>query len=401
MNRWQQSIGVARYGAVALVVLREVVAPGSVRGQTGSLHEQTGSAREQTGFHFTPSFSTTEAYDSNVLFGAVHRLADFVTRLGPAIESQYQSPRLTFAGRYEIDAERFANHPSLTTIDGSQNAAVDVRYRPTRRFVLATDATVMRTHTPGELNLVSGLDLTRALAERVSVHPSLKRQLDRTTSATVDYTFTEDSLPGLAGGVTLRAQDTSIGVERRLSAREAMTAHYEVQRFAFGPTTTTTSQALIAGWTHELSRQTSFTLGGGPRLTSDGARADISASIRTRARAADLSLGYARTQTTLIGATGTADAQTVTAAVQWEPWRLVQIRMEPGVSRVALFGLQSRAYRAALKASRPITDGLSIVAAYDVSVQHGNVYPTTIAFDTLSRQVASVTVVATRPGSRH
>jgi hypothetical protein len=395
MTRWQQSIGVARYGAIALVVLREILVPGSVRGQTGSV-------REQTGFHFTPSFSTTEAYDSNVLFGAVNRLADFVTRLSPAIESQYQSPLLTFAGRYELDAERFANHPGLTTIDGGQNAAVDVRYRPTRRFVLATDATFTRTHTPGELNLVSGLDLTRALAERISVHPSLKRQLDRTTSATLEYSFTEDSLAGSARGVTLGAHDASIGVERRLSSREAMTAHYEVQRFAFGPTTVTTSQALIGGWTHELTRQTSFALGGGPRLTSDGARrADISASIRTRARAADLSLGYARTQTTLIGAAGTADVQSVTAAVQWEPWRLVQIRMEPGVSRVALFGLQSRSYRAAFKASRPITDGLSIAAAYDVNVQHGNVYPTTIAFDSLSRQVASVTVVATRPGSRH
>jgi hypothetical protein len=380
-----KSNGVARYGAMALVVLCEIIVPGSVRGQTG--------------FHLTPSFSTTEVYDSNVFFAASNRLADFVTRLTPAIESQYQSPLLTFDGRYALDADRFADHPDLTTIDDRQNAGVDLRYRPTPRLALAADATFTRTHAPGELNAVSGLELTRTLAEHLSVHPSLTRQLDRTTGATVEYSFTEDSLPGLAGGVKLTTHAASIRVERGLSARGAVTAHYDIQRFEFGPTTVTTSQVLAVGWTHELTRQTSLAIGGGPRLTDGGVAPDISASIHTRARVVDLSLGYARTQTTLIGLAGTADAQSVTAAAQWEPWRLLQIRVEPGVFQATHLGLQSRSYRVGFKASRPITKGLSIVAAYDEILQHGNVYPT-IGFDSISRNIASVSFAYTGRGGR-
>jgi hypothetical protein len=374
---------VVQYGTVALVLLRELIVPGSVRGQTG--------------FHITPSFSTTEVYDSNVFFAASNRLADFVTRLTPAIESQYQSPLLTFTGRYTLDADRFADHPDLTTLDDRQNASVDFHYRPARRFALSTDATFTRTHTPGELNTVSGLELTRALAERLRVHPSLMRQLDATTSATFEYLFTQDSTPWSAGGVKLNAHTASVGVEHHLSEREAMTAHYEIQRFAFGPTTVTTSQALIVGWTHGLTRQTSLALGGGPRLTDGAVASDITAAIHTRARAVDLSLGYARTQTTLIGLAGTADAQSVTAATQWEPWRLLQIRLEPGVFQAARLGRQSRSYRVGFRTSLTITKGLSIVTAYDASLQHGNVYPT-IGFDTLSRHVASISIVGTRPG---
>ena len=380
------SLGVGRRVPVLLVLLSAIIVPGSARGQVG--------------FQLTPSVSMTEVYDSNIFFAASDQVADFVTRVTPAIDSQYASPLLTFAGHYALDAERFTDHPDLSTVAGRQNATVDVHYRLGRRFVLATDAGFTRTYSPGELNAESGLQLTRALAQRVSVHPSLRRQLDRTTSATIEYSFTEDQLQGLAGGGDLHAQAASMGVERSLSARDATTFHYEIQRFKFGPATFTTSQALIVGWKRQLTRETSLTIGGGPRLTDGRMSPDISASIHTRTRPVDLSLGYGEAQTTLIGLAGTAKVQSVTAAAQGHPWRLLQIRMEPGVFQTSHMGLQSRAYRVAFKASCLITKTFSIVTTYDVNLEHGNVYPT-IGFNAMSRHIVSVSVMRARSSSRH
>jgi hypothetical protein len=377
-------IGVARCGAIAIVLLREIIVPGA--------------AHAQTGFQLTPSLSTTEAYDSNVFFAASNPLADHVTRVTPSLETQYLSRPLTFTGRYTLDAERFADHPDLTAIDDRQNAAVDFLYRPSGRSSLDADASFTRTHTPGELNAQNGFSLTRALAERVRVHPTFTRQLDAITSATVEYSFTEDSLPWLAGGTRLRTHTVSFGAQRRLSTRGTVTARYEAQRFAFGPATVTTSQALIVGWTHDLTRQTGFALSGGPRVTNGSVASDISASIHRRARVLDLSLAGARTRTTLIGLDGTADVESVTGAVRWDASRSLQMRIEPGVFRSAQLGLQSRSYQVAFRASRLLTKELSIVAEYDVSSQHGNVYPT-IGFNAISRHTASISVVGARPSN--
>jgi hypothetical protein len=359
-----------------------------------------GSARGQAGFQLTPSVSMTEAYDSNVFSAASNQVADFVTHVTPAIDSQYESPLVTFAGHYALDAERFTDHPDLNTADGRQNATVDVHYRPTRRFVLATDAGFTRTYDPGELNAESGLQLTRALAQRVSVHSSLTHQLDRTIMATIEYSFTEDRLRGFAGRGNFHAHVASMGVERSLSARDVTAVHYAIQRFEFGPGTFTTSQALIVGWKRQLTHETSLTLSGGPRLTDGRTAPEISAAIHTRTHRVDLSLGYARTQTTVVGLAGSANVQGVTAAAQAHPWRLLQIRMEPGVFQTAHMGLQTRVYRVAFKASCLITKTFSIVTTYDVNLQHGNVYPT-IGFDGTSRHIVSVSVMRARSSSRH
>jgi len=332
-----------------------------------------------------PSLSVTQTYDSNLLFSAADPQTDFITRVTPGIELRRESPLMTFTSRYRLDADRFADHPALTAIDG-HHALVGFRYTPTRRLVFAADAEITRTQIPSELNTDTGLASTRAAATRFAVHPSAVRHLDPVTDAIAEYSFTEDHL---AGGVRLRAQMAAVGAERRVSAREKVRLGYAVQLFDFGLPSAVTSQTLTVGWTRQLARPISLTLRGGPRLLENRVTADLAASLEARARSASMSLSYAQTRTTLIGLAGTAASESVIAEIAWEPWRRTQVRVAPAASRIVREGLQSRVYRLGFSMSHPVANGLSLRAAYDANVQHGNIYPT-VGLGAISRHVVSI-----------
>jgi hypothetical protein len=373
---------IGRCALGALIVLCDFVAPRAAPGQAV--------------FQITPVVATTEIYDSNLFFTPLDPQADFMTRVSAGIDSQYQSPLLTFGGRYRLDAERFAEHHELTTLDGRQDAAMNVRYRPTRRTTFSTAATFTSTRTPGELNAGTGLALMRAKAQRLTVHPSMTRQVHRTAKATVDYSFTEDQI---VGGVRLRAHSASVDVERHASTGDAITVGVAVQRFEFGAAPVT-SEAVLVGWTRQISRRTSVALRGGPRVTDGATAAELSASVRAHMKPADLSLDYARTQTTAIGLAGPVETNSLTATASWRLRRSFELRMTPGAFQSMYGGLQSRAYRLALEASQQISRQLSLVASYDANLQNGQIYAVA-GSATISRHVVLVSLVRTPVADRH
>ena len=60
-----------------------------------------------------------ESYDSNLLFAPHGRIGDFQTRISPSLESQRQWPLADVIARYALDADRFANYPSLSGVTTS------------------------------------------------------------------------------------------------------------------------------------------------------------------------------------------------------------------------------------------------------------------------------------------
>jgi hypothetical protein len=350
----------------------------------------SGWARAQTGVQLSPSFTSTETYDTNVLFSPSHPVADTVTRATPAVDARYSSPLVNASGHYAFEAERFDRHPELSTADGRQDAVFDVKLRPASRVWFSAAGEFIRTHTPGELNGAAGLELSRALAERVAIHPAVTRKMSRTTTAMVEYDYTRDRLHAF-GGTPLSSKMAAFALNTERSARTVSTIRFEVRHFDFG-TTVTTSQALIAGWTHELTHQIRLAVSGGPRLTGGHAKAEATVSMGAHGRSTDLTLVYSRIQTTLIGLAGTADAESATAAAQWERRRL-RVKLEPGLFRTERDGFRSDALRVGLTASRPIGRAVSIAVAYDRNYQRGSIYPT-VGADTLSRNVATVSLVA-------
>jgi hypothetical protein len=343
----------------------------------------------------SPLFSATQVYDSNLFSTSVAPQGDFITRVSPGIESEYRSPRFSLLGHYVLDLERFAAHPELTSADGRQQASIDLRTSRSRRLAFAVDGSFARTRTPGELSAGTGLTLARATAERVEVHPAIVRQVDPITEATLDYTWTDERL---VGGLSTRAHRPAIRIDRHVSRRDVVGVNYGIRMFLFETDERLTSHAVSVGWTREITRKASVELRGGPVLTDGVPAPEVHASMRYRPGPSEMSITYARAQTTLVGFAGIVDTQSVTASAAYSLHSRLQIRIVPGVFRTTSDGRRADAGRLAFEAERPMTARLSLRATYEATVQRGMITAGPSA-DSVSRQLVQLSVVAA-PASR-
>jgi len=369
------SMAASRDITFALVLIQSVIVPGV--------------ARAQGVFQVSPLFGTAQEYDSNLFSTAFDRQADFITRVSPGVDSAYRSPVLTMLGHYTLDVERFANHSELTTTKARQRAAVELTYRPRQRLALAADAELLKTQTPGELNVETNLTLARASAQRVAAHTSITRRLDMVTSGTIDYKFSETRV---AGGLDIRSHAATIGVDHHRSSRDAVSVNYRLHQFSF-ETVATTSHALGVGWIHGITQRASLSVDGGPRVTNGSLASDVSASVHYQFKPGDVSLAYARTQTTVIGLEGVADTQSLALTAAWKPRPSLQMRLSPAVYRSAHAPLQADVYQLTINVERRIASELSLDIMVNTNLQHGSFY-TALANATIPRQNVMIRLVA-------
>ena len=130
-------------------------------------------------------------------------------------------------------------------------------------------------------------------------------------------------------------------------------------------------------------------------LTGGTQAPEVLATMRYRPGPADLSISYARTQTTLVGFAGILDTQSVTASAAYSPRPRLQIRIVPGVFRTTSDSRRADAGRLAFEAERPMTGRLSLRATYEATVQRGNLTAAPAA-DSISRHLVQLSVVAAR-----
>jgi len=381
MSGWlgTRTVGVSL--ALALVLLHEVMAPRA--------------ARAQGIFQMRPLLTTAQLYDSNLFFSGTDRQSDFITRVSPGVLSEYRSPLLTLRGRYTLDLEHFNDHPELGGMDARQHAALDFSYRANSPVALAGDAEYSTTHTPSELNAATGLTLSRAKAERIGAHSSITRHFDPATAGTIDYLLTQDRIEG---GMAILTHTATIGVNRRVSSRGAVNADYELRQYYLG-TSSPTSHGLRLGWTREITERSTVSIDGGPRLTDGSLAPELSASIRYRFRPGDLSLAYARTETTAIGLAGIADTQSVSATATWSPQRSLRMQISPAFFRSEQSGLQADVYRLSVDVAREIAPGLSLAAVVNTYVQHGT-FTAQLANQTIPHQDMMIKLVVEPARSR-
>jgi hypothetical protein len=347
-------------------------------------------------FRWNPSIGVTEVYDSNLFFTQSDRQGDSIWRVSPAIEPEYRSTPWTWLGRFGADAERFADHAELNTVQARAHASSDLRYHPTPRLTLGAATDFSTTQMPGEFNVETALTVARASARRLAVHPSATYAFGAVTEGKLDYSYTDDRL---AGSPRLRAQVATLGLERHVSPRDTASLSYGVRQFLFGADDVTTSHVLSVGWTHSMTPLAALTLNGGPRV-SDGVPApELSASLRYHVRPGDLVLTYSRGQTTLVGLPGTVDTHGLAATAIYRPRRTVHIRIAPGMYRSVRSGITAQVYRAAVGVACPIGRGLLFDAAYDMNFQRGDIYASR-AGNRIARHVVQIRVVASPTARR-
>lgn len=347
----------------------------------------------QAGFYLTPVLSVAEIYDDNIFATASHRQADFISRFSPEIQAGYRSPRLMVSGRYTFDAETYARHPELNDAQVRQTASLDLRYAPTPALTVSTEVAYAETQTPGELNVETGLAAGRVRAYRLSFSPSIAYRFDPRTAGTGGYSLTKDEV---AGGISTLTHTLNLGLDRRITRRDTGHFTYQLRQSAFEEAGATTSHAFTLGWTRELTPRTSLTLRAGPRFTDGSTDPELSASVRQRFAQGDLSLTYARSQTTVLGQAGTATTDTWSAMGAYRPLRFLEIRGGPTFLRSTRAGAVAEVLRVSLDASYKITQWLALVGSYQFSLQRGSLDARNAGEDIL-QNVFLLRLVATSP----
>jgi hypothetical protein len=337
-----------------------------------------------------PVFSATAVYDSNLFLASAETSDDFITRASPGVEGEYHSPRFSLLGRYVFDLERFDAHPELTTVDAGQHAAIALRTNRSRRLTFAVDAAMERTRTPGELSAVTGLTLARARAEHVEVHPAIVRQVNPVTEATVDYTWTDDRLDG---GITTSVHRASLAIDRHVSRRDIVDVRYGVRMFLFERENWLTSHAVSLGWSRHIAREALLELRGGPVLTEGRQAPEMLASLRYTPGPSELSVTYARTQTTLVGVASILDTQSITASAARMLSKRVRIRIAPGLFRTTNETLRADAARLTVEAERPVTGQLALRTTYEAAFQRGSSIAAPFV-NSISRHLVQFSVIA-------
>lgn len=327
-------------------------------------------ASAQVGYYVTPSFSASEVYDDNLFFTPSARKQDYISRFTPGVEAGYRSVPLTLLGHYSFDAERYARNPDLNKNFARQDASLEFRYLPEQRLTLGLNGSFVKTRTPQELNVTTGLAASRVRAQSISVNPSVAYRFGALTTGRGDYSFVRDEI---SGGTPTDTHTVNLGLDRRLSRRDTGSLGYSFSRYVFGGQSTVDSQAFTLGWSRDLTPLTRFTLRAGPRVTRGKVRAEVSASVRHTLSRGEVSFSYARSQATVLGVSEPVKTDSFTAAGTYQLLRLLTVSAAPSYIRTSLGGAVAKVYELNFGAIYRFTEWLSLNGSYRFDFQQGSI----------------------------
>jgi hypothetical protein len=323
-------------------------------------------AHAQAGWYLIPSLNVSEEFDDNVFSAASHRSWDLITRASPNFKAGYQSKPFTLLGTGGIDAEMFTQHSDLSGLANRKRAGFELQYVPEKPTTFAMSGSLLETETPGDLASQNGVETGRRHVRQWSVAPSLVHRFNLTTSGDAGYVYSQT----MTGTTTQSSQQGRIGLSTELTHVDTGTTHYTIRTVETDGTDSTTSHTLTLGWRRKFSQTTSLSLEGGPRFTGGNIEPDITAGLAHRFETGSLSLNYARTETTLIGQSGTVETNGLSGALTMTPERSLQLVLGAGVTRTtAETAHDITAYRANASLSYRLTKWLSASIGYRFSLQ--------------------------------
>jgi hypothetical protein len=343
----------------------------------------------QTSTSFVPSLSFGTIYDDN-LFAKTNGNAGTMTLLRPALEANYEGPRLTLSSLLSFDIQH-SNFAELSTLDARRHANVDIKHRATEAMTLALGLRYDRSETPGELNLDTGILGERRIAERWELVPSLAYRATPRTTINASYNgVTETIIDQIRGGLNV----ARAGVTHQTSPLDEISVSYLGRRFVHA-LDTHTSNAVLAGWTRELAYATRLTLQAGPRLSPDrGLNAEIVAGLVRSTNRLRLGLDYWHGETIILGIDGPVAVDTASAKMVWPTTPRTEIGFTTGVTDSTTVGGQNvRVYRAILLGAwTPGGGPYTFSASYGGESQRGLIRGSQYINDQVMRQTFSLNV---------
>jgi hypothetical protein len=334
-----------------------------------------GTALAQPDLHVRGALSLSGVQDDNLFSApADSREGDFISRLTPEVEGGVTSARLSLAGRYSLDAERYSEHPELDTARARELASIDLQSRPARLLKFSLHGDYLSTLTPGDLNPTTGLSAGRLRARRVAAGPAVDWRMGPKTSANASCTLTRDDM---ASGIAAGTRTTTLGLQRRLSPRDTGSLVYTLGQYDFGEGAGSTARTVSLGWERRLGTGGALSLRGGPRYSDGRTGTEAFIALRHDSRRLHVSLTGGRSLATVIGRAGTVVSDSVLPAVSWQAMRSLFLSASPGVFRIrdAQGGAEARVYLVGIEADWRIDDRLSVVGTYRRSLQRGTLDP--------------------------
>ncbi len=348
----------------------------------------------QTFVRVVPSIGTTQVYDSNLFSTPVNVQADYITRLTPAVEIQYGMPTWTLTAREAIDVEKFANHAELDNAIAGHRSVAEAAFRPSSRLAVTVGADYSRSANPADLSLGTGLTFARATAERAGVKASVTRHFGPLTTTDFEYTSIRERL---ARSVDTRTDGSSLRLMRRVSPRATVRAEYRLRGFWFDGSRVI-AHGVGVGFSRNLAAHVTLSIDGGPTMSNGSPAFEGALAMRTRFKAVDLDVAYARTQTTVFGVASLVASQNVVATTTWRAGRTLALTIAPAYYKSERGALKADVYRCSIGGSKTIARLLSVGISYDTALQRGNLYRAT-ATDSIGRHqlMMRFTVVAPAP----
>jgi hypothetical protein len=273
------------------------------------------------------SFSTSQLFDANLFATPASRepTADLVTRFGPALEVGYRWVPVQMKARYELQAERYLDHPDLNKNLAYRAVAVGLGYVPNQRFSLTLDGSDVRTQVPADLNMLSQLNIGRAPARRLLVTALAAYNWSGITTISAGQRFLHENLIGLFVSDT---DSSRIGIQHRTSDRSSYSVDYEYRRINFDGSPVT-SHVVTAGRTYAITPRTVLEIAAGPRFGDTGISPEITAALTRRGARGEFAITFSRTELTALGERGAIDVRRVAATGSYHLSRRLTVTGTP------------------------------------------------------------------------
>jgi hypothetical protein len=361
---------------------------------------QAAGAAAQSHVEAVPSVTIGGIYDDN-LFAQVKGDAGQMLTVRPGLGTAIDTPRLNLSSLFTFDSQR-SNHEDLTMIDARRHADAAIKYRTSDMTTLGLMAQYDRTETPGEINIGTGILTERRQAQRWEVSPNFAHRFRPHTSMAGSYDYTAESLVDNGTG---RMQVTRAGISQIYSARSTFTGWVMERHFA-DPTDATNgsdSVAILAGWDHQFSPASRFSLQAGPRVSSyRGLEPEVSATITRATPHLSLAADYAHTETIVLGIRGPVVLNGGDARITWPFRRTMEISSHSAASGIDTLDLHRlTSYRQTFVASWSPGGFYTFNASYGVDYQQGNIRQNVFTDTNVMRHIFGVSVTVAPRYSRY
>jgi len=321
-----------------------------------------------------PSIEISEVSDNNLSYSPADPLSDHIHRVTPNVAFHYDSPRCAGRALAGIDSERYATHSTLDNNLARERARLAVECETTSRLTLGIEGSWLDTNTLADLNADTGLAGARVRGRQFSAGPSMRFRI----SPRATFSASASSLTtNVINGIGMRSQLQNTAVEIRTTQRDHVRLEYQHSDAAFQGETAQTirSTVLLAGWTHDLSPSTRWTVRGGPRFTDGTPSADVYAAIDHDWRSSSVAFSVFRTQTTVAGYSGVVDTESAQLKLSYSPGRRLVAYAAPAWIRSTRDPFSGTVYRLGGGLRFALTRLVALNIVYNDDRQNGAIDP--------------------------